>query len=295
MLSPAKIPNLNNASTVFGGKVGSFLSDQYGDLDKRNKKDSTALGGTVFDVVNVASAVADGVGNALGLKSPYYTIGEIPYEWRSEFWEGASAALDQYAGSSGSWLRAISGKSPKQEGVIIDCLGRMDGEWSTEFTQNPIFYGTNTAVDSRVRKPSQLTADVYISNYLSDDAIAGLLSSVEKSILGTSVLANALLYDGNTRAQQGLYKLIWLMENGLPFTVYTPHGIYESMLIKNIRVNTDDKSMDMLNATLTFEEIIMTRPYFTGSDVFETPARKVLDASKDTQLQHWSKLSSYIG
>ena len=259
--------SLNGIGTTVTNMVGSSLwgSDA---LDKRNAGMREGLSG----LVNTVSSVSNTISNALGNRNPYYIIGEIPEEAK---W-GKTA--EKYLGALGGAVRAVSKivNGVAQEGVIIDCLGYVDGETAVEFTQNPIMYVTNNVTDSRLRKPATVTAVVAVSNYNSDSIIEqatnSLVSAVD--ITGgwlTNVLTSNLFYGGNTRAQYALYRLKWLMENGKPFTVHTPHGIYENMLIKSIKPRTDDTKMDMLYATIEFEEIIMYATYKQTLDGQETP------------------------
>lgn len=275
--------NLNSGglvSSLVGGAQGSL----YGSLDKRQVgqvgSGTVSALTTAYEAVSIGKSISGAISDAIGVRSPYYVIGEISSS------DTDKSILGGIANDfTGGLVRAIS-KTTDQEGVIIDCLGDMDGTWGVDFTQNPIFYGSNTATDSRVRKPAELTAVVAISNYLSDNILASTITGASEALLGSlgTSIANAALYQGNTRAQQGLYKLIWLMENAKPFTVYTPHGTYESMLIKNIRVQTNDKTMDMLYATLTFQEVIMARPYYTGDQAVNMPARVPVEPTTDSLL-----------
>ena len=121
----------------------------------------------------------------------------------------------------------------------------------------------NTVVDSRIRKPIQIRATVAISNYLADDAAGMAMNQVAAwDPTGvTDVARDQLLYGGMTRAQYALYKLRYLMENGRPFTVYTPHGYYENMLIQTLSPRTDESNMDMLLCDITYQEAILSAPY----------------------------------
>lgn len=282
----AKTFSLNGAGTSLSNKLGSMINGDDA-LDKRVGK--TGIGKTiegVSNIINTASAIGETVSNMLGNRNPYYIIGEIPEdaEW------GKTA--EKYLGGVGSAVRAVSKLwyGAKQEGVIIDCLGDIDGESSVEFTQNPIMYVTNGITDSRMRKPATVSAVVAVSNYNSDS----IIESVVGSVLGgldatggflTNSITNNLFYGGNTRAQYALYRLRWLMENGSPFTVHTPHGIYENMLIKSIKPKTDATNMDMLYATIEFEEIIMYSTYIQttdGKNLPKRPARKGVTQGKSS-------------
>lgn len=259
--------SLNGLGTMVSNYVGSTVFGNDA-LDKRND----SLHQTSTDMVNTVMDTANTISNALGHRSPYYIIGEVPN--KDDFGKG----IEDTIGSAGGVVRAITKLiyGPVQEGVIIDCLGDVDGESSVEFSQNPIMYVTGNVTDSRMRKPATVSAVVAVSNYLSDSVIEESVNAISRGVelaggWMTDVLTSNLFYGGNTRAQYALYRLRWLMENGVPFTVHTPHGIYENMLIKSIKPRTDDTKMDMLYATIEFEEIIMYTSYKQTLDGKETP------------------------
>lgn len=230
-----------------------------GGLDKRDGSSSFAQ--TISDTVDSINTVTDMFSRALGVKAPYLTIGEVPAgNWLGNY----SSAL----GAIGGAVRAVQNivdKDAGQEGVIIDCLGDVTGDSSVEFTSNPLMYVTNGVIDSRVRVPATVSATIGISNYLADNILGDLENTVLNSFGAAGSLVkgvvNQLVNGGQTRAQAALYRLRWLMENGKPFTVYTPHGIYENMLIKSIKPRTTDQSMDMLFADIEFKEAIMYTIY----------------------------------
>ena len=285
--------SLNGAGTSLTNKIGSVVWGNDG-LDKRTS--NGAFRDQASSVINTVASVSNTISDALGNRNPYYIIGEIPEE---KDW-GTTA--EKYGGVFGNVVRAVSKLyyGTKQEGVIIDCLGDVNGTSSIDFTQNPIMYVTNNVTDSRLRKPAEVSAVVCISNYQSDSIIESVaestLSALDISGGAISGIANnALFYGGNTRAQYGLYRLRWLMENGLPFTVYTPHGIYENMLIKSIKPETDATKMDMLYATVDFEEVIMYSTYTQtkeGVGNIKTPARTAVSEGKS--VMKWIKGKSVM-
>lgn len=272
MLTPyIKAEGLNSGMTGT-----SLVVEGIGNLkDGLDKRSGGLAGGVraVNDVINTAKSVADSISNLSGVRSPYYVIGEI-----SAGGETGTQSMYKW-GSAGTLIRAVFREAPfagaSQEGVIIDCLGDVSGEIGVEFTKNPLIYQSSSVIDSRVRKPTTVKATVAVSNYLSDNLIGAGASTVNQ-LLGniTTQITNELLYDGNTRAQHALYKLRWLMENGAPFTLYTPHGLYENMLIEKLIPKTDASTMDCLMCEITFREVIMWRPYFSGTNVDNIPARK---------------------
>jgi hypothetical protein len=282
MLSPyikAEALNGGIGGTRLAVKGLGNLED--GGLDKRTSDGAVNSIRTVKDVVNVAQTVSDTITNLAGTRSPYYVIGEVLKE--------ASWGQSAYKwGAAGNLVRAVSKyvNGTEQDGVIIDCLGDIQGNMSVEFTKNPLVYQSSTITDSRIRKPSTVKATVAVSNYLSDNAVGAAINAVGQ-VFGdiTKEITNQICYNGNTRAQQALYKLRWLMENGKPFTVYTPHGMYENMLIESITPRTSEDTMDCLMCEIIFREVIMCMPYFSEGSSVNMPARKnVVETSGNSPI-----------
>ena len=271
-LSPYLKPGSINGVMSSTNKVGGFLYPEG--LDKRTAGRSR---GAYINAVDVVKDVADTITNAVGGRSPMYIIGEI--------YTGYSVG-DKYKDwlpEVDNFVRAIGrGKEDaiKQLGVIIDGLGDMDGTMSVEFTSNPTYFMNSTTTDQRYRKPTTLRMTVMVSNYLTDNLAGDVLNGVS-ALDPTGLLSNVsdvLLYGGNTRAQAALYKLRWLMENGEPFTVHTPHGIYENMLIKSLKPTTDASKMDMLYCDIEFQEMLFYVPYTENPGLI--PARKAITPPK---------------
>jgi len=259
----------NVRTTLLNAKMGAFggiASALHGAdaLDKRNDESSVKA---LTDTVSALNDVSDMFATALGVKAPYLTIGEIQASsWLDDSTYGQYASAAGFGGAVRAIQNLVYGT--EQQGVIIDCLGDVSGETSVEFTTNPMMYMTNGVVDTRIRQPAKVNAVVGISNYLADDILGDLLNVGTRALgnLGNGIV-NQLLNGGSTRAQAALYRLRWLMENGKPFTLYTPHGTYENMLIKSIKPRTTDSTMDMLYADIEFQEVIMYTYY--RSDVSE--------------------------
>lgn len=293
MLSPYLRPQgINGGITVNKLATDAFYNPRDG-LDKRTGGTAGLLAG-VRTQVNAAKAIGESITNALGVRSPYYVIGEIPSE---DAFNPAIKTVYNFS-ALGGIIRAVQAlKTTEQEGVIIDCLGDVSSTISVEFTKNPLLYQSSTVIDSRVRKPTVVKATVAVSNYLSDDLVGSVASGGINSIFGAfgladlgQVVGNELMYDGNTRAQKALYNLRWLMENGRPFTVYTPHGFYENMLIRSLEPKTTETSMDMLLCDITFEEAIMYRPYFTSAENTVIPTRTNVSGKEPSGLSDNAKI-----
>lgn len=268
MLSPYIKPEaINGGMGVSAKLVANVLYGNEDALDKRNSENSLWV--KAIKVIDAAKDVAETIANAAGIRSPYFVIGEIPEKagvktiWSSQ--ERAALGVIRAVATNSDLM---AGKI-KQEGVIIDCLGDVTADMSVEFTQRPIFYQSSTVIDSRIRKPVVIKATVAVSNHLSDDLRGqALTQAANLDATGALELAkNVLLYGGNTRAQYALYKLRWLMENGQPFTVYTPHGYYENMLIQSIKPQTNEGTMDMLLCDIVYQEAILTAPYGSKKDL----------------------------
>lgn len=299
MLSPWFQPSAINSPLQAAGYLGYGGSREEKSLDKRNWMSGTGAKATVEtsmatrDKINEYRTIAETITNAFGNRSPYYIIGEIPED-------NYVTRYSKYFGQFGGAVRAVSDlfTGKKQEGVIIDCLGDVSGNISIELTTNPILFKGSNIADGRLRKPNVVKAVVGVSNFNNDDIIdmaVDTLSALDPTGGLLSEGVNTLINNGNTRAQTALYKLRWLQENGKPFKVYTPHGMYENMVITTIEPVTNADTMDMLFASVTFTEIICAQPYFSNpGDTAAVPVREnVVQTNKDGLLD-WDKKSSTL-
>lgn len=285
-LQPSAINSPLQAAASFG--IGGY--DNTGSLDKRNNGDPMGT----RNKINEYKSVAETITNALGNRSPYYIIGEIPDD-------NLVTQYSKYLGEFGGAVRAVSDliTGKEQEGVIIDCLGDITGNISIELTTNPILFQSGSVADGRLRKPNVVKAVVGISNFNNDDIVDMAIDTISAldptGLLGSA--ANTLINGGNTRAQAALYKLRWLQENGKPFKVYTPHGFYENMLITTIEPVTNAGTMDMLFASITFTEIIYAQPYYSNpGDFSPVPVREnVVETNSSGVLDIASNIGKKIG
>ena len=291
-LSPWLQPSAINSPLQAAASFDMGGYNQSGTLDKRNLNNnvsgySMGTGGLLSRTkINEYTTVAETITNALGTRSPYFKIGEIP----ADNWWNRNRVSD-YLGKFGNVTRAVSEliDGPVQEGVIIDCLGEMAGNIAIDITTNPILFKGNQVADGRLRTPNTLKVVVAVSNYNNDDII-GMAVDTLAALDTTGILqssANMLQGNGNTRAQIALYKLRGLQEQGQPFKVYTPHGIYENMVIKAIEPITNEGTMDMLFASITFVEIIYAQPYYSNAkDAAAVPVREnIIDTKKATDAE----------
>ena len=302
MLSPWLQPSALNSPLQAAGYFGYGGSREEKSLDKRDWMSGTGDKATVEtsmarrDKINEYRTIAETITNAFGNRSPYYIIGEIPED-------NYITRYSKYFGQFGGAVRAVSDliTGKEQEGVIIDCLGDVSGQITMELTSNPILFKSSNVTDGRLRKPSVVKAVVGVSNYNNDDiidmtvdTISALIDPIIKDPTGLlSDVANTLINNGNTRGQTALYKLRWLQENGQPFKVYTPHGMYENMVITSIEPITNAGTMDMLFANVTFTEIIYALPYYSKpGDTAAVPVRENVISTNADGITSWDKESS---
>lgn len=237
------------ADVASGRTLGNMLYG--GDFDKNNQ----GLYGTVTSIATTVTNWADEISKLAGTRNPMYMIGDVAESIIGE--ENSKYLPDQAKGL----VRAISQFTGgvKQQGVIIDGIGDIAAEISVEMPKNPFLYRSSGITDQRVRNPNVVKMRVMVSNYL-QDGLSDILVDALSGLDPTGLTKNLLSEGGNTRAQQALYKLRYIQETGIPFTVHTPHGIYEQMLIKSIRPKTNSTNMDMLDAEIEFVEVLMYAP-----------------------------------
>lgn len=237
------------ADVASGRTLGNMLYG--GDFDKNNQ----GLYGTVTSIATTVTNWADEISKLAGTRNPMYMIGDVAESIIGE--ENSKYLPDQAKGL----VRAISQFTGgvKQQGVIIDGIGDITAEISIEMPKNPFLYRSSGITDQRVRNPNVVKMRVMVSNYL-QDGLSDILVDALSGLDPTGLTKNILSEGGNTRAQQALYKLRYIQETGIPFTVHTPHGIYEQMLIKSIRPKTNATNMDMLDAEIEFVEVLMYAP-----------------------------------
>lgn len=273
MLNPYfQTSNINGAL-----QSGMVIKSAYetDSLDKRTATKNESRRNSATQIVDTVQALSDSIGNLAGSRSPMYIIGQIDgYDDEATWW-----LPDQVSGLIRATANMLG--SVKQEGVIIDGIGDVDGNFSVELTKNPVYFVGSNVSDHRYRVPATLRMTVMVSNYLSDSITDATLNAIS-ALDPTGILANYtnnLSYGGNTRSQYALLKLRSLMETAQPFTVYTPHGIYENMVIKSLKPTTDSGKMDMLYCDIEFQEIIFYTPY--SNDPGKMPARKGVDSVRE--------------
>lgn len=287
-LSPYLKPSVLNGG-LFGatrGMEGMLTNTQDNPNDAFDKrKVGNKSYNTISQKISEAKTVSDMLTNALGSRSPYYKIGEIQ-----------STALGQFASrymqdTLGNVIRAITSvydelSGQGQTGVVIDGFGTVSGDIDVDFTKNPIIFTAASVTDGRIRTPNKLTMTVYVSNLYNDDGLGAAvdyLTALDPTgIAGEAV--NIIARNGNTRAQEALYNLRRLQETGRPFSVYTPHGVYENMSIKTLKPTTTAENVDMLECEIVFQELIMYEPYYESSNITYPIRTNIIDDTDSSTL-----------
>lgn len=260
-----------------------LTTNTMGDVGGFDKRNGPIQGDKTYQAyINNSKLISEMLTNKPGCRSPYYRIGEA---------EGmVGRTLSRYMQNAlGNTIRAITDITDwalgvGQTGVIIDGFGTVSGKIDVELTKNPVVFVSSSVSDSRIRTPNTVTMTVYVSNLYSD---TGLDSVIERTLVGWGVgvnTVNVLMHDGNTRAQQALYSLRGLQEKGRPFSVYTPHGVYENMVIKSLAPKTTAENVDTLECDITFQEMIMYEPYYDSNNTKFPTRSNVLGPEEGTLL-----------
>ena len=252
-----KIPNaLQGAgSTVIRGLTGdnTFLRNQ----DK-------SIGRTLSNLTSGARSTFDILG-LTGQKKPEYTIGKIDSQTELDIEKSMGFWGKGIAGTVAKAVASI-GNDGQEKGVIIDGYDNIKGERKVALPSQPVMYKPDMN-NTRVPQSDILSMRVYVSNEYSDDMLDGLVDSAMSAFNG---LGNLIVGTKQTRAQKAFSELTWIQRYGVPFKVYTAHGVYENMLIQSLSPTNDKTTNDLLTVDIVFKEIILTQSLEDGA---KTPAR----------------------
>lgn len=136
----------------------------------------------------------------------------------------------------------------KQDGVAVDAIIDYQGEMSVTLTKNPVQKKADVS-DHRIPQPKTLILELGVSN----DVVTDLLGQAKKVAAGYASLLGLNLDDKRILTYK---KFEELMLRGRPFTVVTPHGIYENMLITKVKPHTTLETEGLFYGTVEFQEII---------------------------------------
>lgn len=255
------------STTLFGNS--SFLRNNERSVDTL----TTAIG-------NIQNILTD-LSGAAGLKNNMYVIGryEEPINENTTMLGRLGQKADKYI------TRAVSywtGDDKTQNGVIIDGFDNFKGDISVALPDNPVMYDTSV-VDQVVRNPNRISMRVYVDLVHTDDIVQNVLQSFANSFAGLpGTIMNALTGEQMNRVQKALNNLQWIQENGNPFKVYTPHKVYDNMMIEKIAPINDQKMNEILAADIVFKEIIPTTSlgFKNKTSARMVPTQKVSDAAR---------------
>ena len=136
----------------------------------------------------------------------------------------------------------------KQDGVPVDAILDYQGEMSVTLTKNPVQKKADVS-DHRIPQPKTLIIELGVSN----DVVSDLLGQAKKVVAGYASLLGMNLDDKRILTYK---KFEELMLRGQPFTVITPHGIYENMLITKVKPHTTLETQGLFYGTVEFQELI---------------------------------------
>lgn len=264
-----------------GSAIGNFVSAKLHDNSDFLRNTENWITETVTGIRNWTSILTD-LSGAAGVKKNMYVIGR--YDDSKDFQDMtfgerlASPFTKAYSRAISYW----SGDNTVQNGVIIDGFDNFKGDISVALPDNPVMYDTSV-VDQVVRNPNRISMRVYVDLMHTDDIVQNILQSVASSFAGLGgTIMNAITGEQMNRAQKALNNLQWIQENGKPFKVYTPHKVYENMMIEKIAPINDQKMNEILAADIVFKEIIPTTSLgFKNKTASRmAPTQKVSDAAR---------------
>ena len=242
----------------------------------------------IGDVQNILSDLS----GALGMKDNMHIIGRIEKNASTDDFNDdfIGRSMKKIAGSSigTNLVTAVSYFTGdlQQGGVIIDGFDNFRGDISVALPDMPVMYQTSVT-DQVVRNANRISMRVYVDLMHTDDFVQNIKQVFANSLGGLGgTLMNALTGEKLNRAQKALEGLHWIQEYGTPFKVYTPHKVYDNMMIEKIAPINDQKMNEILAADITFKEIIPTTSL--GTDI-KTPARipPKKSTSDTAQLLGW--------
>lgn len=252
------------------------MADIVSSINSSISRAGAKLGGITKGITSGIKSVTDPVQELQGVKGQLYTIGYIGLRpesgakqiFRGGFIEEAIrktyySALDAAQRNSLGFFGIDEKRGAVQNGITIDGFFRFEGEMGVDLPTYPIQYQTDINMH-RIRTPDTVAMEVFVSAYGSDDIVSDTVREIRNNNLVSLLTAES----GNTaRVRRKIDEFRWLMQTGKPFSLYTPHCIYENMVLTKIKPKNDETSMDGWSGVLEFKEII----YYT--DVNDTKSR----------------------
>lgn len=140
-------------------------------------------------------------------------------------------------------LSVLFHQRSRSVGVIIpDVVVSEKHTDALEITEHPVEVGAAVS-DHAYKKPSEVVMECGFSGG------GSLVDFVDTNRVGLGI---------GLGPRETYQKIIELQESRIPFDVVTGKRIYSNMLLKAVEVTTDRTSENVLMATLTLREVIMT-------------------------------------
>lgn len=160
-------------------------------------------------------------------------------------------------------------------GVEIDDAFFYQGELTVSLTTNPVQKGADIN-DHRIKQPQRLTIEVGVSNDVLKSGWVNNLRKVFGNTLNSWLGTN--FDDRRIQTFEGFKKLMY---EGKPFTVVTPVGVYENMLLIGIRPRTTEENIGLFQGTLEFQEVIL----FNKKGDISNPQKKTILGTLENKLK----------
>lgn len=272
------------SSITNGSAIGNALSTSLGGNSKFLRNEARGIDELTTAIGDIQNILSD-LSSTLGAKKNMYTIGRVDNieDVDKGFWKNLASPITK------AYTKAVSyWGTTQQNGIVIDGFDNFKGDISVALPENPIMYKT-AVVDHVVRNPNKVSMRIYVDLMHTDDFVQNIKQTFVNSLGGLGgTLLNALTGEKLNRAQKALEGLQYIQEFGNPFKVYTPHKVYDNMMIERISPINDQKMNEILAADITFKEIIPTQPLGqTGKTAARTvPNKSASDAAK---LYGWIK------
>lgn len=256
----AGLASLTGKANSLVGRGGAKLNDLTGGLTKGIK------------------SWTDPISELMGVKGELYTIGYIAAEWQEsspmlqnglvggmiKAYQNAASQVNSLLGAAGLDSDITKFGLPVQNATTVDGFFRFEGNMDVQLPSYPIQFQTNINMQ-RIRNPDVVSAEIFISSRMSDD----IVEKTSRILSDNNLISLATGTDGDqARVRRKINELRWLQNNGRPFTYYTPHCVYENMVLKSIKPKNDEQTMDGFSAVLTFQEVI----YYTN--VYDSTSRR---------------------
>lgn len=140
-------------------------------------------------------------------------------------------------------LSTLFSQQSRKIGIIVPAVVVSEKHTDTlEITEHPVEKGAAIS-DHAYKRPSEVTMEVGFAG-------GGSLLDFASNLTSTPLL--------RLSPRESYEKLLNLQADRVPFDVVTGKRIYKNMLLRAIEVTTDKTTENILSATLTIREVIIT-------------------------------------